>query len=159
MQQAERDARIAALPAGVRPALRHLVRLADRKLGNQHATKASMTALRTDGHPDRLAFIQQAEEGANVRTLAERFKISHGSTVSLFDELLLARKVTPRTNRQRQKLTEHNGVLVPQPQSQEGISEPGGTQQGLKRPLEGVDEMLPATASRGRGRGRGRGRR
>ena len=100
-----------------------------------------MTALRTDGHPDQLAFIQMAEKGASVSTLAERFEISNGSATNLFDELLLARKVTPRTNRQRQKLTEHNGVLVPQPQSQEGISEPGGTHaQGLKRGLSRARE-------------------
>ena len=68
-------------------------------LGNQYAAKASMTALRTDGHPDQLAFIQMAEKGASVSTLAERFEISNGSATNLFDELLLARKVTPGTNR------------------------------------------------------------
>jgi hypothetical protein len=118
-----------------------------------------MTALRTDGHPDQLAFIKMAEERAGLTALAERFEIGMGSTARLYDELLLARKVTPKTSVQRQKLAKHNGVLVPQPQSQEGISEPGGTQQGLKRLLEGVDEILPPTASRGRGHGRGRGHR
>jgi len=119
-----------------------------------------MTALRTDGHPDQLAFIQLAQErGTTISTLAERFEISISSTGRLFDELLLARKITPRTKSQRQKVAKHYGVLVPQPQPEEGTSEPGGTQQGLKRPLEGVEEMLPPTASRGRGRGRGRGRR
>jgi hypothetical protein len=46
-----------------------------------------------------LAFIKMAEKGASVSTLAERFEISNGSATNLFDELLLARKVTPRTNR------------------------------------------------------------
>ena len=83
------------------------------------AVATKMAAVRTEGTPEQLAFIADAESNETITELGEKHGIGITSAHTIFKELMLEGKVTPRTAVQRTLLATHQASMgVPQPQPQ-----------------------------------------